>query len=358
HRANRCLDCHTDIVFHKGHSQVPKIYGGWANFSAEDTILTRNYTTQASVACVNCHTEQLGFLTSQHYLIGDIKNSHKEFKNGTEIGKDYNKAQCGKCHLTCATCHFKAVRIRTVYGIGGEDDVWDIWGYLLRGERLEQADKMTNWAIIWTSNVEAHDFSTGDELRSSNDLCRICHTGFYTNYNQKGYYHPDGFQYWDSLVSQGVEKYPQYEEWRFLKGDINVDVMTVFPSLDSLYDRVENDRHSRYKCLDCHDRVHSLAPITCYRCHSDKKIPRNKPHEDVACVACHDATMDSWRDPSSGDTVRVAAVKDNKVINWHSHMLINPEEETNFCKRKCHNPETGPRIGARWTKDYTGNIHD
>ena len=358
HRANRCLDCHTDIV--KGHTQVPKTYGGWVNFSAEDTIQTRNYTTRASTTCVNCHTGQAGFLSSQHYLIEDIKNSHQETnpRNGIEIGKDYDKAKCGKCHLTCATCHFKAVRIRTVHGIGGEDDVWDIWGYLLRGERLEQADEMTNWAIDWTSNVEAHNFATGEELNNSNDLCQICHTGFYTNYNKTGYYHPDGLTDFDSLVSQGVEKYPKYEERKLIKGDIMVH--TGIPSLDAAYESIVNEGVMKdYSCTYCHDRIHSLTPVTCYKCHDDKRIPSGKPHIDVACIACHDATMNVWRDPDADDTVRVAAIKNNKVIDWRSHMLVKPDgETTDFCERKCHNPETGRIIGAPFDEPHQGTIHE
>ncbi len=367
HRASKCVDCHTDIVFHKGHSDVPKTYGGWVNFSAEDTIQTRNYTTRVSTTCVNCHTGQAGFLSSQHYLIEDIKNSRmdpvKAYGN-IEVGKDYDKAKCGKCHLTCATCHFKAVRIRTFYGIGGEDDVWDIWGYLLRGERFEQADMMTNWAIIWTSNVETHDFATGDDLESSDDLCRLCHTGFYTDYNKTGYYHPDGLTDFDSLVSQEVEKYPQYEEWRFLRGDISVMTGTN-PSLDSIYAQVGNSEHYSLKCIDCHNEIHSLTPINCLDsdCHPDKLIPAGEEHSDVGCEACHDATIEvfrvNYRKYPPADTVRAAAIKDNKVIDWRSHMLVKPDgETTDFCERKCHNPETGRIIGAPFDEPHQGTIHN
>ena len=367
HRGQRCQDCHTDIVLHKGHADVPKTYGGWANFSAEvsvdstDALPTRNYTTKASMSCVNCHTAQSVFLSTEPYLIEKIKSSRAEPKNGVEIGKDYDKAKCGKCHLTCASCHFKGQLVQQRSG-----EITSVWSELLIGTQDSVgADELTNWAIDWTTNVESHDFATGEELgeelRRSNDLCRVCHTGFYSNYNKKGYYHPNGFLYWDSLVSQGVEKYPQYEEWRFLRGDINVDVIQVFPSLDSLYDRVENEHHYQYRCFDCHDKLHSFEPITCRKCH---EVSFNDfgysiaPHLDVACIACHEATMSVWRDPDTGDTVRLAAVKDNRVINYHSHMLIKPDgENTNFCDRKCHNPETGPRIGAPWTYHHTGEIH-
>ncbi|MCJ7498120.1 MAG: hypothetical protein MUO78_08315, partial [candidate division Zixibacteria bacterium] len=199
---------------------------------------------------------------------------------------------------------------------------------------------------------------------NSNDLCQVCHTGFYTNYNKTGYYHPDGLSDFDSLVSQGVEKYPKYEERRLIKGDIVVH--TGIPSLDSAYESIVNEGVMKeYSCTYCHDRIHSLTPITCKKCHS---VYFNKfgytfaPHLDVACVACHDATMNVWRVNYSifprADTVRVAAVKDNKVIEWHSHMLIKPEKGDSFCDRKCHNPETAPRIGATPSKGYSGNIHD
>jgi hypothetical protein len=366
HRANRCVDCHADIVWDnvkKEHPIVPKYYGGWVNFSAEDTIQTRNYTTRASTTCVNCHTGQAGFFSSQHYLIEDIKNSRmdpvKAYDN-IEVGKDYDKAKCGKCHLTCATCHFKSVKIRKVYGIDG-GEVWDFWSDLLKGERFREADEMTNWAIDWTANVESHDFAAGEELSNSNDLCQVCHTGFYTNYNKTGYYHPDGLSDFDSLVSQGVEKYPKYEERRLIKGDIVVH--TGIPSLDSAYESIVNEGVMKeYSCTYCHDRIHSLTPITCKKCHS---VSFNKfgytlaPHLDVACVACHDATMNVWRDPDSSDTVRVAAIKNNKVINWHSHMLVKPDgETTDFCERRCHNPETGRIIGAPYDEPHQGTIHN
>jgi hypothetical protein len=359
HRANRCLDCHTDIVFYKGHSEAVKTYGGWANFSTEDTSQTRNYHTSASISCGNCHTNQSGFFSSQHYLIEDIKQSRQETHNGVKIGKDYDEAKCGKCHLTCATCHFKGEIQRSASG-----EVTDFWSQLLNGIQISEADSLTNWWFDWTTNVEAHDFATGEELENSDDLCRICHTGFYSNYNQTGYYHPDDLSSWESLVSQGIEKYPQYEERRFLQGDIMVS--TGIPFLDSLYATVADKAVMKdYKCLYCHDRVHSLKPITCNNCHS---VSFNKfgytfaPHLDVACVACHDATMNVWRVNYSkyppADTVRVAAVKDNKVVDWHSHMIIEPDgENTNFCERRCHNPVTGPTIGAPWTESHFGNIH-
>lgn len=356
HRANRCFDCHTDIVFYKGHSEAVKTYGGWVNFSTEDTNQTRNFHTNASISCGNCHSNQSSFFSSQHYLIEGIKQSRQETHNGIEIGKEYDKAKCAKCHLTCATCHFKGDIVKQ-----GAGEITDFWSQLLTGDQVPGADEMINWSIDWTSNVESHEFATGEELENSNELCRICHTGFYTDYEQKGYYHADGLPYWDSLVSQGVEKYPQYEERRFLQGDIIVS--TGIPLLDFLYESLPDDAVMEgYDCTYCHDKVHSLEPITCNNCHFVSfndfgySFP---PHLDVACVACHDATMNVYRDPDSGDTVRVAAVKDNKVINWHSHMIIEPDgENTNFCKRRCHNPETGRRIGALWFHSYSGSIHE
>lgn len=359
HRGQNCQDCHTDVVLHKGHPDVPKTYGGWANFSVEDTLLTRNYTTQAAITCANCHTDHADFLSSQHYLIGKIKASHAGEVSGIQIGRDYDKAKCGKCHLTCATCHFKGTRIQQSPG-----DVTDFWSVLLTGGSAPEADGMTNWSIDWTTNVESHDFAKAEDLEGSNGLCRLCHTGYYTSYNSTGYYPVDTVGNYQSLVSQGIQKYSQYEEWRFLKGDISVMTGTN-PSLDSIYSRIGNSNHYSLKCIDCHDKIHSLTLITCKKCHSvffNKFGYTFAPHLDVDCVACHDATMNVWRVNYSifprADTVRVAAVKDNKVIEWHSHMLIKPEEGDSFCDRKCHNPETASRIGATPSKGYSGNIHD
>jgi hypothetical protein len=354
HRGQNCQDCHTDIVLHKGHPDVPKTYGGWANFSAEDTLLTRNYTTQAAIACPTCHGRS-SFLSSQHYLIGKIKASHAGEFSGIQIGRDYDKAKCGKCHLTCATCHFKGTRIQQSPG-----DITDFWSVLLTGGSVSDVDGMTNWSIDWTTNVESHDFAVAEDLESSNDLCRMCHTGYYTSDSTTGYYHftiADTLN-WVSLISQGVEKYPQYEEWRFLKGDISI-ITGTNPSLDSIYARIENSYHYSRECIDCHNEIHSLTPINCLKCHNNKLIPRGEKHSDIACVACHDATMNVWRDPDADDTVRVAAIKNNKVVNWHSHLLIKPDDETtDFCDRKCHNPETGRRIGAPWSEHHHGSVHD
>jgi len=345
HRGQSCQDCHTDIVLHKGHPDVPKNYGGWANFSAEDTLLTRNYTTQAAIACPTCHGRS-SFLNSQHYLIGKIKGSHAEQFGGTQIGKDYNKAKCGKCHLTCATCHFKGTRIQqTVGDIANSTD----WSQLLKGQLVPDADGLTNWSIDWTTNVESHDFAIAEDLEGSNDLCRMCHTGFYTQYNATGYYHPDGSQSWESIVSQGLQKYPKYEEWSFLSG--NISVMTgTNPSLDSIYAEVRNSEHYSMKCIDCHDRIHSLTPITCLKCHDDKLIPEGREHSDVGCEACHDATMKPFRVIESvfpfSSTVRAAAIRDNKVIDWRSHMIRRPERIPSFCIYKCHNPVGQSTVGA------------
>lgn len=363
HRANRCVDCHTDITFHKGHSEIPKSYGGWVNLGAEDTSQTINYTTKASIACVNCHTHQLGFLSSQHYLIEDINNSYQETnkRNGIKVGRDYDVAKCAKCHLTCSTCHFKGQKVQTITG-----EITDYWSDLLLNGITNSIlyNGLTNWAIDWTTNVEAHDFATGEELENSSDLCRVCHTGMYTNYKGRGYYVPKDSLDMDSVVSQGVYKYPQYEELKFLFG--NIPVNTGIPSLDNLYapDTITNDDHAIKKCLDCHNHspaeIHSLALPSCKDngCHPEKIIEISEPHSDVACVACHDATMNVWRDPKSGNKVRVAAIIDNKVINWHSHMLIKPDgEKTNFCDRRCHNAETDG-VGAPHSHSYTGTIHD
>lgn len=368
HRGKNCQDCHTDIVLHKGHPDVPKTYGGWANFSAEDTLLTRNYTTHAAIACANCHTDHADFLSSQHYLIGRIKSSHMEINqdNGLQIGKDYDKAKCGKCHLTCATCHFKGVWIRKTYGV----EVTDLWSQLLNGQSEQAADDMTNWAIDWTANVESHDFNVAEDLQNSNALCGLCHTGYYTSYNTTGYYHAtikDTLN-WVSLVSQGIQKYPQYEEWSFLSGNITVNSGIGYLD-DTVYNVVRNESHYGRLCLDCHNQqpadIHALSIPRCQNCHD---VSFNKfgnsiaPHQDIGCEACHGASLGVFRVQYSiippADTVRAAVIKDNKAIDWRSHMIINLEEMPNFCYRKCHNPVTGPTIGAPWTGSHSGNIHD
>ena len=356
HRGQNCRDCHTDIVLHKGHPDVPKTYGGWANFSAEDTLLTRNYTTQVAIACANCHTDHADFLSSQHYLIGKIKASHSGEFSGTQIGKDYDKAKCGKCHLTCATCHFKGTRIQQSPG-----DVTNDWSQLLNGQQPLDADGMTNWSIDWTTNIESHDFNIAEDLTGSNDLCRMCHTGFYTNYNKTGYYHPDNTTDFDSVVSQGIQKYPKYEEWTFLSG--NISVMTgTNPSLDSIYAEVRNSPHYSLKCIDCHDGIHSLTPITCLKsgCHPDKLITgQDTPHQDVGCEACHDATMKTFRVIYSRDSsvVRAAAIRDNKVIDWRSHMIVRPERIPSFCIYKCHNPVGEGTVGAPVDFNQDFDVH-
>jgi hypothetical protein len=357
HRGQSCQDCHTDIVLHKGHPDVPKTYGGWANFSAEDTLLTRNYTTQAAIACPKCHGRS-SFLSSQHYLIGKITASRAETPDGIQIGRDYDKAKCGKCHLTCATCHFKGEIQRSAIG-----EVTDYWSQLLNGIQIPDADSLTNWWVDWTTNVESHDFNIAEDLTSSNDMCRVCHTGYYTQYDLRGY--PDSDTLVSTpIVSQGIQKYPKYEEWTFLSGNILMDVAASNPTLDSIYKEVRNSHHYSMKCVDCHDRIHSLTPITCLQCHPEKLIPSGVEHSDVGCEACHDATMKTFRVIYSRDSsvVRAAAIRDNKVIDWRSHLIVNPmtvspDNILDFCRRKCHNPIGEGMVGARVDFDSIG-IHN
>jgi len=358
HRGQNCQDCHTDIVLHKGHPDVPKTYGGWANFSAEDTLLTRNYTTQAAIACPKCHGRS-SFLSSQHYLIGKITASHSEPLNGTQIGKDYDKAKCGKCHLTCATCHFKGQVQRSSTG-----EVTDYWSQLLSGTQITNADSLTNWWIDWTTNVESHDFNIAEDLTRSNDMCRVCHTGYYSQYGLKGYPDSDTLVH-SPITSQGIQKYPKYEEWSFLSG--NISVMTgVNDTLNFIYSQVRNSDHYSMKCVDCHDRIHSLTRITCLNndCHEHdgKAFQPGTLHGDVGCVACHDATMKTFRVNYSvfprADTVRAAAIRDNKVIDWRSHMIVRPQRIPDFCRYKCHNLVGQGTVGAPVDFDTTFQIHD
>lgn len=362
HRGQNCQDCHTDIVLHKGHPDVPKTYGGWANFSAEDILFTRNYTTQAAIACANCHTDHADFLSSQHYLIGKIKASHAGEFSGIQIGRDYDKARCGKCHLTCATCHFKGEMQRSASG-----EVTDYWSELLSGTQIANADSLTNWWIDWTSNVESHDFNLAEDLTSSNDMCRVCHTGYYTQFGLRGYTDSDTLVH-TPIISQGIQKYPKYEEWSFLSGNITVNSGIGYLD-DTVYNVVRNGSHYGRLCLDCHNQppadIHALSIPGCRNCHD---VSFNKfgnsiaPHQDIGCEACHGASLGVFRVQYSiippADTVRAAVIKDNKAIDWRSHMIINPEEMPNFCYRKCHNPVTGPTIGAPWTGSHSGNIHD
>ena len=358
HRGQNCQDCHTDIVLHKGHPDVPKTYGGWANFSAEDTLLTRNYTTQAAIACPKCHGRS-SFLSSQHYLIGKITASHSEPLNGTQIGKDYDKAKCGKCHLTCATCHFKGQVQRSASG-----EVTDYWSQLLSGTQIMNADSLTNWWIDWTTNVASHDFNIAEDLTRSNDMCRVCHTGYYSQYGLKGYPDSDTLVH-SPITSQGIQKYPKYEEWSFLSG--NISVMTgVNDTLNFIYSQVRNSDHYSMKCVDCHDRIHSLTRITCLNndCHEHdgKAFQPGTLHGDVGCVACHDATMKTFRVNYSvfprADTVRAAAIRDNKVIDWRSHMIVRPQRIPDFCRYKCHNLVGQGTVGAPVDFDTTFQIHD
>jgi hypothetical protein len=220
---------------------------------------------------------------------------------------------------------------------------------------MSEADEMTNWAIDWTANVESHDFAIAEDLTGSNDLCRMCHTGYYTSYNSTGYYPVDTVGNYQSLISQGIQKYPKYEEWSFLSG--NISVMTGTSPLDSIYAEVRNSDHYSMKCIDCHDRIHSLTRITCLNndCHEHdgKAFQPGTLHSDVGCEACHDATMSAWRKEYRvfpiADTVRTAAVRDNEVIDWRSHMIVNPTKTLGipeFCIYKCHNPVGQGTVGA------------
>jgi hypothetical protein len=347
HGSVGCTTCHTDIVVQGGvHGGVGKSYGGWARYSASQSVDlggtipageedTRNYYTAASMACAQsgCHTTHSGFASTAHRTIFKLRASSVRSVAGHAVGEDYVVGNCNRCHSSCATCHFESTISRKDTSA---DDIANHWAEIQsNGDGgVSNASALTEWAMDWTTNVRDHNFRSGASFGSSSEVCRSCHIG-YVKPPAWGFYETTGGA--DSLKATGVRRHPQYQELN--RG---------------------NSAHNDKQCASCHDNVHSYpgtdyvwaqgGDVQCVDCHTAQQSGHYANHENVACIGCHTGGLardvgqtdghNVWIDPVTNQ-VRPVVVKYSEPITWYTHTWNTGE---GACGTRCH--YTGNRVGA------------
>jgi hypothetical protein len=300
-----CTKCHVDVADYP-HDKVRKTYGSWARFSKKDDDVskTRNYYTAASTSCTNCHAKGkfMAFAQSEHATINDQRAAHLTKPVGSdgkgyEVGEDFIPADCQRCHLTCATCHFESTIRQKKQG-----DVKALWSKYDADSDKAKSD-MTEYGLDWTTNVASHRFRTAPDLSGSNVVCQSCHIG---------YYQGDVNKLAIGVVGMGVRRHPQVQELQF--------------------SAQRGVHETKQTCAACHTDVHELTITTtklagriggaaeCAKCHA-AQAKRVTKHEKVSCVACHDAELTTFQfDPETGK-IEPVAVKHLLMESWPSHNL-------------------------------------
>lgn len=319
HKAAECVACHTDVTSPTPPHGVTRNYGGWARFSVKDDAAgaSRNYTTAASAACAKCHTDASyqAFAQSDHSTLKDMRTNaagepRHEIKvtgsDGKEYATDENWAtnDCQRCHVTCATCHWKSTITQAATG-----KIFDLWTDYSKDADAKKG-KLSEFAMDWTVNVANHEFRTAKDLAGNNDVCHACHTG---------YYQGDKTVAAINVVGDGIRRHPQAEEM-------------LLTNERGIHKTVAG-------CTDCHKQVHTVSEGAagmpqCTDCHTDKAM--SAPHNNVTCVGCH--ADDLSRGVVEGKVTSIA-VKHSLVEAWPSHNLVKQPE----CKT-CH--VEGNLVGA------------
>ncbi|MBW6503601.1 collagen-like protein [bacterium] len=398
HGGQRCVGCHDDINAAGGaHGPVVKTFGGWARFSAKQAVetiapneflRTRNYFTAASRSCVACHSNHADFPNSAHATIFKMRNATVDtalrtaaqaaFPGDTigALGESYMAGDCNRCHAACSTCHFKSTVTRAV--AGNPLDFWDnnMSAYPAAGWN----DKMTEFAMDWTTNVRSHEFRRGSYFDNDTEgVCEACHTGLYKPAKDAYYWAKPGV---DNTVGKvkatdGKRHMQTYE--LLISGIGNTAVLTggnntahaamacaachggsfgdlhALPGLPYLWDAPtypQGDVH----CTDCHSATHANAAVA---------LHLDNTGTSVACVGCHafgmardfmfasgaavDNSTDVFLDPESNQ-VRPVIYKHGLAKAWYPHnwQTLNPgtglSDPTGDCARKCH--YAGNPVGA------------
>lgn len=341
HKSLACTDCHTDITMAAGtHGAATKTFGGWARFSQKSgttalatTDSTRNYSTAAATACVACHTQQDN-PNAAHILIPRLHTSVRNI-GGHSVGENYEDNNCGRCHATCATCHFKS--LITPKGPSPEDLLvqsnWD--GIQTSGDGYNAVNwnDKTEWRMDWTANVASHQFWNSDTLRSSNDVCRSCHVGWYRP-AQLGFALRDAAV--DSMYATGIKRHPQFQELSL--GSVHNTTMCATCHGSSLHDQVSIDEGP--ECIDCHAGKNANHPAVNHMALTGGV--------KIKCIACHTKHraadfaqngQNNWVNPDNGE-IGPVTVKYSELLNWYPHYLSKEVS----CSGLCH--FSGNRVGA------------
>ncbi len=317
HGGVECIKCHTEMNPVPPHN-APRAYGGWGaiwplndrttntNLSTApgttdaDVNHTLNYNVVPAAACLSCHGDQtlMAYFNSKHANDNDrafLPSASGPWSggprvatfpfgpNGPQVNETYNAVDCQLCHIgsNCGTCHFKSPIGQQIAG-----DAWKSWNTYTDntvppGSSIGNYDtklgQINRW-IDWTQNIASHNFNRAADLKSSNDVCSACHSGF-----------SDGPHSGDNSYT------------------------TVFSVTGTAYDgHSENDEvaltvargihTTKSHCADCHLDTHTTnipqtlsmgwdttkSQTKCINCHADKAFATGSLHADVDCSACHD----------------------------------------------------------------------
>lgn len=387
HGTQRCVSCHSDINAAGGaHGPVDKTYGGWARFSAKQAVetiatheipRTRNYITAASRSCATCHSNHAGFENSAHATIFKHRGAKIDtalmtaakasFPGDTipELGENYMAGDCNRCHAACSTCHFKANIKRAL--AGNPLDFWDknMTSYPAAG----WDDKMTEFAMDWTTNVASHEFRNKSYfVKDADGVCEACHTGLYKP--AKNAY------YWADAAKKIVKKVKATDGKRHMQG---YELLISGIGNTAVLTGGKNTAHAGFACAACHGgsvgNLHALpglpylwdqkGDVQCTNCHSATHTNRAVAlHIDgtgingikVACVGCHafgmardfelkkngaSTSTGVFLDPES-NKVRPVIYKHGLAEAWYPHnwQTLNPgtgiSDPKGDCARKCH----------------------
>lgn len=369
HGAIECLQCHIGMNPVPPHN-APRAYGSWGaiwplndrttntNLSSApgttdaDVQHTLNYNVVPAAACLGCHGTPtlMGYLNSKHANDNDrafLPSATGPWNGGPrvatfpfgsagpQVNETYNAVDCQLCHVgnNCGACHFKAPIGQQIAG-----DAWTTWSTYndnSTGNYDTKLAQINRW-IDWTQNIASHNFNTAADLKSSNDVCGACHSGF-----------SDGPHSGDNSYT------------------------TVFSVTGTVYDgHSENDEvaltvsrgiHTTVShCADCHTDIHTTnipqtlsmgwdttkSPIKCINCHADKAFATGSLHADVDCTACHDGNSVSAPvgTPEVPENLVERDVTNLMVVPYHvdvniqkaftSHNLVHGSDID--CAVKCH----------------------
>lgn len=345
HKAIKCTDCHTDITMNGGtHGANIKFFGGWARFSKKSGTValatvdsTRNYSTQASTSCKNCHAAQHNE-NAAHIKIPRLRGASIRDFGGHSVGESYEDNNCARCHATCATCHFDS-DITPQVDYHGDLLIQSNWdGVQTSGDNYNGIDwgLATEWRMDWTANVKNHQFRTSEDLKASNDVCRSCHIGFYRP-PQQGFAMRGSVV--DSMFATGIKRHPQFQELNL--GSIHQSTTCVTCHGASLHNQVTIEDGP--ECIDCHEGKDANHPSVNHM--------NLEGGVKIKCIACHtkhraadynSSGQNNWINPevTSHADIGPVTVKYNELLNWYPHYMSTTVD----CATLCH--FDGNQVGA------------
>ncbi len=330
------------------HGSASKVFGGWARFSAKSgtvalatTDSTRNYGTAASTACANCHAEQHN-PNSAHIKIPRLHTSIRNI-GGHSVGENYEDNNCGRCHATCATCHFKSAITpkSTAHADLLVQANWD--GVQTSGDNYNGVNwgLATEWDMDWTANVSAHGIRSADTLRAANDVCRSCHIGYYRP-AQLGFAMRSSTV--DSMMATGIKRHPQFQELAL--GSVHGGTTCATCHGASLHDQESIEEGP--ECIDCHAGKDANHPAIT----NHMSLANNVKIKCIACHTKHRASdfnngylsggHNNWINPevTTHTEIGPVTVKYSELLNWYPHYFSKEVA----CTPLCH--FSGNRVGA------------